>query len=106
MTPDEPLSMLLLLRLGTVLLLELLRREPSESNEWEKRLRLLRAVEAWEITVASSAVEAWEYDDEGATDNVMVQIRIYRTESRTDRELESLQVFILEGTSEILRMYP
>ena len=86
MTPDEPLSMLLLLRLGTVLLLELLRREPSESNEWEKRLRLLRAVEAWEITVASSAVEAWEYDDEEATDNVMVQIRIYQSlQSRTVR---------------------
>ena len=86
MTPDEPLSMLLLLRLGTVLLLELLRREPSESNEWEKRLRLLRAVEAWEITVASSAVEAWEYDDEEATDNVMVQIRIYQSLLSADQQ--------------------
>ena len=87
MTPDEPLSMLLLLRLGTVLLLELLRREPSESNEWEKRLRLLRAVEAWEITVASSAVEAWEYDDEEATDNVMVQnLQLAASKSELRRE--------------------
>lgn len=36
-------------------------------------------MEAWEIAVASSAVEACEYDDEEATDNVMVQ-------NRTDEE--------------------